>query len=73
MAQRPLRLSTAAEARKALTTIVNEIRSGRLTPSQANAMTVAINALLSSLRVDEYGRKVAELESIIKEYEELRD
>lgn len=71
MAKRPLHLSTPAEARKALTTIVNEVRSGSLTPAQANAMVCAINALLGSIRLDEQQRKIEELEAILEEHEAL--
>lgn len=69
MAKRPLRLSTPSEARKALTTIVNEVRSGSLTPAQANAMVCAINALLGSIRLDEQGKKLEQLETILQEHE----
>ena len=69
MPKRPLKLSTPKEVRQALTKTVNEIRSGQLTPQQANAIVAACNAVLSSIRVDEQEKKIAELENLLKDAE----
>lgn len=69
MAKRPLHLSTPAEVRQALTKIINECRNGDLTPAVANALICGCNAVLGSLRLDEQGRKLEQLETILQERE----
>ena len=69
MPRRPLKLSTPKEVRQAITKTVNEIRSGQLTPQQGNAIITGCNAVLSSIRVDEQEKKIAELENLLKDAE----
>ena len=67
--KRPLRLSTPSEVRQAITKVANEVRSGDLTPQQGNAIVTACNVVLSSIRLDEQERKIAELETMLNNAE----
>ena len=69
MPKRPLRLSTPKEVRHALTKTVNEIRNGELTPQQGNAIIAGCNVILSSIRIDDQEKKIAELESLLNDKE----
>lgn len=69
MAKRPLRLSTPKEVRQAVTKTVNEIRNGELTPQQGNAIITGCNVVLSSIRIDEQEKKIAELECLLENKE----
>lgn len=59
-----LKLTTATEVRRALTRVSNMVLNGELDPKRANAIILACNAILSSIRTDEQGKKMAELEEI---------
>ena len=69
MAKRPLRLSTPKVVRQAVTKTVNEIRNGELTPQQGNAIITGCNVVLSSIRIDEQEKKIAELECLLENKE----
>lgn len=69
MSKRALKLSTPQEVRHALTKTVNEIRSGQLSPQQGNAIITGCNAVLSSIRLDEQEKKIAELETMLEQKE----
>ena len=56
-----LKLTTATEVRRALTRVSNMVLNGELDPKRANAIILACNAILSSIRTDEQGKKMAEL------------
>lgn len=62
-------MTTPAEVRAALTKIINETRSGKLSPAVANALICGCNAVLGSLRLDVQEKKIAELETILQERE----
>ncbi|MCD8116869.1 MAG: hypothetical protein LUE21_07105 [Oscillospiraceae bacterium] len=68
MARRPLRMDSPHNIRLSITKVANEVRDGRLSPSQANAIICAANAILSSIRTDEQRRKIQELEKILESY-----
>ena len=69
MAKRPLHLSTPAEVRAAVTKVVNEIRSGALTPQQGNAIITGCNVILSSIRTDEQEKRLDELQALVEDAE----
>ena len=69
MAQRPLRFDTPEAVRRSLAKVANETRSGALSPPQANAMTAAANAFLSSIRADVQEKRLAELEKLLTDIE----
>ena len=50
-----LKLTTATEVRRALTRVSNMVLNGELDPKRANAIILACNAILSSIR-EEDGR-----------------
>ena len=52
-----LKLTTATEVRRALTRVSNMVLNGELDPKRANAIILACNAILSSIRTDEQGKK----------------
>lgn len=62
-----LKLTTATEVRRALTRVSNMVLNGELDPKRANAIILACNAILSSIRTDEQGKKMAELEELLAE------
>ena len=62
-----LKLTTATEVRRALTRVSNMVLHGELDPKRANAIILACNAILSSIRTDEQGKKMAELEELLAE------
>ena len=61
-----LRMKTAGDCRRALAKIANGILDGSIEPRVGNAAVYAVSALISSLRVDETERKIAELEEMLK-------
>ena len=67
MAKRPLHLSTPKEVRAAVAKVVNEIRTGALTPQQGNAIITGCNVILSSIRTDEQEKRLEELEQALEE------
>ena len=72
MAKRPLHLSTPLEVRAAVTKVINEIRSGVLTPQQGNAIITGCNTVLSSIRIDEQEKRLDELQTLLEEQESER-
>lgn len=66
-ARKSLKLSTAREIRQSLSKIANLVLNGELDPKQANALIVCCNAILSSIRIDEQEKKLAELEKILND------
>lgn len=67
MAKRALRAHNAAAVRETLVKIANEVRAGDLMPAQANAITACMNAILSSIRIDEQEAKIMQFEQIMLE------
>lgn len=72
MARRALKLSTPKEVRQSVCKIVNELRSGDLTPQQASAMITGCNTILQSIRTDEQQRRIDELGAIVGLLEERK-
>jgi len=62
MANRRLKLSTPSEIRKALARVANMVLNEELDNKSAGTTIYAANIILSSIRTDEYGKKVEELE-----------
>lgn len=68
-----LKLTTATEVRRALTRVSNMVLNGELDPKRANAIILACNAILSSIRADEQGKKMAELEELLAELKRTKN
>ena len=68
-----LKLTTATEVRRALTRVSNMVLSGELDPKRANAIILACNAILRSIRTDEQGKKMAELEELLAELKRTKN
>lgn len=67
MAKRALRANSPMAVRASLVKVANEVRTGELTPQQGNSITASLNVILSSMRIDEQDRKIAELETILND------
>jgi len=67
MAKRALRANSPSAVRASLVKVANEVRTGELTPQQGNSITASLNVILSSMRIDEQDRKIAELETILND------
>lgn len=67
-----LKLTTATEVRRALTRVSNMVLNGELDPKR-NAIILACNAILSSIRTDEQGKKMAELEELLAELKRTKN
>jgi hypothetical protein len=70
MSKLRFRLSTPAEVRKSLARIVNMLANGDIEPKTANAIVIACNAILSSIRTDEQQRQIEEMERRLDELED---
>lgn len=68
-----LKLTTATEVRRALTRVSNMVLNGEFDPKRANAIILACNAILSSIRTDEQGKKMAELEELLAELKRTKN
>ena len=68
-----LKLTTATEVRRVLTRVSNMVLNGELDPKRANAIILACNAILSSIRTDEQGKKMAELEELLAELKRTKN
>lgn len=68
-----LKLTTATEVRRALTRVSNMVLNGELDPKRAYAIILACNAILSSIRTDEQGKKMAELEELLAELKRTKN
>lgn len=68
-----LKLTTATEVRRALTRVSNMVLNGELDPKRANAIILACNAILSSIRTDKQGKKMAELEELLAELKRTKN
>lgn len=66
-------MRTAADIRKTLTRVANMVANGKLESKQANAITMACNAVLSSIRTDEQEKKIEELTQLLEEVTQLRE
>ena len=67
MSKLRFRLSTPAEVRKSLAWIVNMLANGEIEPKTANAIVIACNTILSSIRTDEQQRQIEEMERRLDE------
>lgn len=62
-----MKISTPAEIRKAISRIANMTLNKEIDSKTANTLLYACNSALSSVRTDEYRRKLEELEALIME------
>lgn len=65
-----LRMGTPTEIKRAANKIANLLLNGEIDAKTANALLYSCNVIASIIRVDEQGRKLAELERLIKEIEQ---
>ena len=49
------------------------VLNGELDPKRANAIILACNAILSSIRTDEQGKKMSELEELLAELKRTKN
>lgn len=68
-----LKLTSATEIRRALTRVSNMVLNGELDPKRANAIILACNAILSSIRIDEQEKKMAELEGLLMDLKRAKN
>ncbi len=68
--RKTFKLSTPEDIRRAISRIANMVLNGELGSKEANTLIYACNSALSSVRTDEYRRKVEELETILLEQQE---
>ncbi len=71
-----LKTGTPTEVRRTLSRVMNMVANGEMESKVANTIILGCNAVLSSIRVDEQEKHIAELadllEEIIKNREENR-
>ena len=60
-----LKLSTATECRRSMARVANMVLNYELEPKAANAIILACNSIIASIRTDEQQKKIDELEQII--------
>ena len=66
MAKR-LKMSSSREVRRTVNRIANMLLNGDIDPKTANAILYACNVCLGAIRTDEQGRKLDELEQMVRE------
>lgn len=64
-----MKLSSPDEIRRAIARVVNMVLNNEISPKAANTILYACNSALASIRTDEYGKKVEELEAVLEERE----
>ena len=65
-----LRMGSTTELKRAAGKVANMLLSDEIDAKTANALLYSCNVIASIIRVDEQGRKLAELEQMIKELED---
>ncbi len=67
MARKRLKMSNAAEVRRALNRVANMVLNGEIEAKDANAIMYACNITLGAIRTIEQEQRLDELERIINE------
>lgn len=67
--RKTLKLSTPEEIRKAISRVANMVLNGEIDTKVAKALLYACNSALAAVRIDEYKRKVEELEILLMQQE----
>lgn len=67
--KRPLRAHNTQAVRDSLVKVMNECRSGEITPAQANSITATLNVILQSMRLDDMTQRINELEMVLQRLE----
>ena len=62
-----LKMSSSREVRRTVNRIANMLLNGDIDPKTANAILYACNVCLGAIRTDEQGRKLDELEQMVRE------
>ena len=60
-------MGNAAEIRKTLTRVSNMVAKGEMEPKRANAIVLACNSVLSSIKTIDQAKKVEELEKLLED------
>lgn len=62
-----LRMGNAAEIRKTLNRVSNMVANCEMDPRRANAIVLACNAVLSSIKTIDQAKKIEELEKLLED------
>ena len=60
-----LTIRTATECRRFLNKVARMLLNDQISPQKANALTVCVNSILQSIRIDEQEKQIRELEAYI--------
>lgn len=61
------RTGTPQEVRRTISRVINMIANGEIDSKRGNAIIYGCNAVLASLRTDDYEKKVQELADLLEE------
>lgn len=73
MAKIRLKTGTPQEVRRTLSRVINMVANGEMDSKTGNTIIVGCNAVLSSLRTDDYEKKVEELAELLEEVMKLHE
>ncbi len=65
--RKSLKLSSARDIRRAISRVANMVLNGDLDPKAANTILYACNAALTAIKTDEQGKRLDELERLLRE------
>lgn len=68
-----LKTGTPQEVRRTLSRVINLVANGEMDSKTGNTIIVGCNAVLSSLRTDEYEKKIVELADLLEEVMKLHE
>lgn len=68
-----LKTGTPQEVRRTLSRVINLVANGEMDSKTGNTIIVGCNAVLSSLRTDEYEKKIEELADLLAEVMKLHE
>lgn len=68
-----LKTGTPQEVRRTLSRVINMVANGEMDSKTGNTIIVGCNAVLSSLRTDEYEKQVEELAELLNEVMNLHE
>lgn len=68
-----LKTGTPQEVRRTLSRVINMVANGEMDNKTGNTIIVGCNAVLSSLRTDEYEKRVEELAELLEEVVKLHE
>lgn len=68
-----LKTGTPQEVRRTLSRVINLVANGEMDSKTGNTIIVGCNAVLSSLRTDEYEKEIEELADLLAEVMKLHE